>query len=207
MPPDDLSFLAGTYRSHLGRVALGLADLLAADAKLNVWCGGVASPFSRGRIHLPVHIYDRPEGDTPMLLVYTLAEIPDPKPNRVMDITGSVVVTALWDDERVILDDASIGPETLAAYIRHVAVKDDAAYHLKVPRYSNRPLVNSISSFGQARIGPEMTKEQLGRIFSEEPEDELRDQQPSGLQLDLQIDYRYQVDRDTWTPAGFTPAE
>lgn len=207
----DLSTaLQEVYRGHGERLELAVVDLLRADsfiASYFKWEGDVSAVL---RV---TGVRDFPAKPWPMILVYGIQSQRELQVGNEYEITYPIGVTLLFDETRTELgeDDRAVG--TFADYITKV-LSSDAAVVLQVERWYDesdnpRPTVGRLDRLAVVGFGPALRREEYAIVQDAEARGVTLPTtfQPSGLFLDVQMDYKYTVARTTMTPDNFDPEE
>lgn len=172
-------------RSHSERIAVAVQDLLLADDTLTAW--------NDGRIYRVPDARLWPDKVRPMITVGPdLAESPL-RLQGESDVALSLLITLFYDEPRVVLEPDDKGAESLVHHIWWVLVSTPEHRALQVARFGDRPLVQEPPRTADLRFADAFTG------------DTHADGSPVVERYpQLQMTYRYSLDRSTGQPQGFS---
>lgn len=191
--------------SHSERIAIAIQDLLLADANFSSWLGT--------RVYRPIDPIVEPDAELPMALVQIVDESYPPKISDRTEVIVTVQVVFVYEDERDVAGPTDPTPYSLAHDFTRLLQQDADGRCLKVPRYSDQPLIERIVAVRtipyDSTLKPQVAHDidlaawdraqRFGLHNLEiEPIDLVR-YLPIGVQV------AYSLDRSTWSKAGFTP--
>lgn len=171
-----------TQTAHSERIALAVKDLLLGDTVVSKWCGDRVFRVPESTLF--------PERPRPMI---TIAPDLVGLPLRLQgetEIELRLLVTLFFSEPREILEDDERGIDTMLHHLWRVLAGTREARSLQVARYSHRALVQR---------SPTSADQTLADVV-----DVLDDGTPVvHRQPQLQITYRYVLNRNTGQPEGF----
>lgn len=184
--------LRATFRGHPDRIALAVLDTIKADRDLVDWIGG------EHRIFRVMNTGDIPAGDWPLLVVHVQSVEMAINIGASFEVTVPVSLTLLYDEFRGALGDDELSESSFALRILQPLVATGPARNLRVARFSNAALVDTVA-VQRIDVGEAMRREDL-ELLQRSPDEEV-DYVPSGLALQVVLSYTCTLDRATLATA------
>jgi hypothetical protein len=172
-------------RAHGERIALAVQDLLLTDELLTTWTGGRIYRVADARLW--------PDKPRPMITIGPeLASLPVRLQGQT-EVSLGLLVTLFYDEPRVTMAPEEKGVESLLHHVWRALVGTREARFLAVERYDGKSLVMEpprSSDFQQAMAYTGAVHADGSPVVERYPQ--------------LQLTYRYALERDTGQPQGFS---